>query len=102
VRTAFVCPLHRCARRKSRWVERVRKGRRITSLPKTKLIGPIVACPESRLRPFRWQILARVLTLDVLSIVQPLDRGELFYMERPTNGRLMAVDVKSSGSSFEA
>ena len=30
------------------------------------------------------------------------DGRELFYLERPTNGKLMAVDVKSSGSTFEA
>ena len=30
------------------------------------------------------------------------DGRELFFMERATNGKLMAVDVKSSGSTFEA
>ncbi len=71
VSTAFVCPLRRCARGKFA-LGRVRKDRGITSLPKTTLIGPIVSCPESRLR------------LDVLSIVQPLDGQELFYMTEST------------------
>ena len=30
------------------------------------------------------------------------DGRELFYMERPSNGKLMALDVKSSGFTFEA